>query len=139
MKKNQVTCHWQEGMAFESLVEGHTIAIDADEAFGGQNKGPRPKPLLLLALAGCTGMDVVALLKKMRVQYEGFRLEVTGNLTEEHPKYYKTIHINYFFKGNDLAMDKLQKAIHLSQDQYCGVSYMLKKASDITFEILVEN
>lgn len=139
MKQDQITCNWQEGMAFESLVEGHTITIDADAEFGGQDKGPRPKPLLLLALAGCTGMDVVALLKKMRVNYEKFRLEVTGDLTDEHPKYYKTIHIKYFFKGNDLPMDKLEKAINLSQDRYCSVSYMLKQASEVTFEILIEN
>jgi len=137
MKQHQITCDWQEGMAFETLVEGHTIAIDAEEQFGGQDKGPRPKPLLLVALAGCTGMDVVALLKKMRINYEGFRLEVTGDLTDEHPKYYKNIHIKYLFVGEDLPMDKLEKAINLSQDRYCGVSYMLKQASEVTYEILL--
>ena len=111
-------------MAFEADVYGHKIMLDASEAGGGENRGPRPKPLLLAALAGCTGMDVVSILKKMRVEVEAFNVVVEGDLTEEHPKQYAKMHIIYEFKGKDLPMDKLEKAINLSEERYCGVSAM---------------
>jgi putative redox protein len=134
-----VNVNWTEGMAFNAEINGFNIALDAAEAVGGKNKGPRPKPLLLVALGGCTAMDVVSILKKMRVNYDYFNVEVSGELTEEHPKYYHTIHIRYIFRGDDLPMPKIEKAVNLSQDRYCGVSAMLDKASKITHEIITEN
>ena len=125
-------------MAFEANVNGFNIMIDADEAVGGRNLGPRPKPLSLVSLAGCTGMDVISILKKMRVEPEGFNVEVEGELTEEHPKYYHKIHIKYSFSGKDLPMEKLEKAVNLSQERYCGVSAMLSRAAAITHEIIPE-
>jgi putative redox protein len=130
-----IEARWTKGMSFEGNVNDHQIAIDAHSKFGGKNKGPRPKPMLLLSLAGCTGMDVVSLLEKMRVEVEDFRIIVTGELTDEHPKYYHKIHIIYQFKGKDINTGKVEKAINLSQDKYCGVSYMLKQAADITYNI----
>ena len=125
-------------MSFEAEVNGFKITLDADEAVGGQNLGPRPKALTLVSLAGCTSMDVISILKKMRVNPDYFNVEVEGELTEEHPKYYEHIHIKYIFRGKDLPMDKLEKAINLSQDRYCGVSAMLNKSARITHEIVVE-
>jgi putative redox protein len=136
--KNKVDVTWTEDMAFEAGVNGHKIMIDAVEAVGGKNRGPRPKPMLLLSLGGCTGMDVVSILKKMRVEYEGLNIEVEGELTEEHPKYYHTISIVYKFKGKDLPLDKLEKAVNLSQDRYCGVTAMLGKVARIEHRIIVE-
>ena len=136
--KNKVDVTWTEDMAFEAAVNGHKILIDAVEAVGGKDRGPRPKPLLLLSLGGCTGMDVISILKKMRVEYAGLNIEVEGELTEEHPKYYHTITIVYKFKGKDLPMDKLEKAVSLSQDRYCGVTAMLNKAAKIKHSIVVE-
>ena len=136
--KNKVDVTWTEDMAFEATVNGHKIMIDAVEAVGGKDRGPRPKPMLLLSLGGCTGMDVVSMLKKMRVEYEGLNIEVEGDLTEEHPKYYHTITIIYRFKGKDLPMDKLEKAVSLSQERYCGVTAMLAKAATIGHRIVVE-
>jgi len=136
--KNKVDVTWTEDMAFEATVNGHKIMIDAVEAVGGKDRGPRPKPLLLLSLGGCTGMDVVSMLKKMRVEYEGLNIEVEGDLTEEHPKFYHTITIVYRFKGKDLPMDKLEKAVSLSQERYCGVTAMLAKAATIGHRIVVE-
>lgn len=133
-----VNVNWTEDMAFEAEVNGFTIKLDAAEAVGGKNRGPRPKPLLLVSAGGCTGMDVVSMLKKMRVEFDSFNMEVSGEMTEEHPKYYKSIHIKYIFKGKDLPMEKLQKAVNLSQEKYCGVSEMLAKAATITTEIVVE-
>ncbi len=132
---HKVTTKWLENMAFETDFNGHKIIVDADPNFGGENRGPLPKPLLLNALSGCTAMDVVSILKKMQVEFETFEIDVDASMTEEHPKYYDKIHLIYTFKGKDLPMKKLEKAVNLSQERYCGVSAMLMKASELTYEI----
>ena len=137
MAKEQVKISWKEKMAFSAEVNGHEIMLDAAEKVGGENRGPRPKPLMLAALAGCTGMDVVSILKKMRVEVEGFNVSVEGDLTEEHPKQFSKMHVIYEFKGKDLPMDKLQKAVNLSEERYCGVSATYRQAMEITSEIKV--
>ncbi len=126
-------------MAFNAKVSGHNLTLDAPTEFGGDNDGPRPKELMLASLAGCTGMDVVSLLEKMRVEISGFNIIVDADITEEHPKHYTKMHIIYEFQGNNLPIDKLQKAVELSQERYCGVSYMYKKAFELTHEIRVVN
>jgi len=133
-----VNVNWSGNMAFDAEVNGFSIKIDATEAVGGKNGGPRPKPLSLVSLGGCTGMDVISILGKMRVEPDYFNVEISGELTEEHPKYYNKIHIRYIFRGENLPMAKLEKAVTLSQDRYCGVTAMLDKAADITHEIVVE-
>lgn len=133
----KVNVTWKDQMTFNAQVNGFNIVLDAGEKVGGRNLGPRPKPLTLVSLGGCTGMDVISILGKMRVEPEFFDVEIEGQMSEEHPKYYKEIHIKYIFKGKDLPMDKLEKAVTLSQDRYCGVSAMLKKSSDLTYEIVV--
>lgn len=139
MKKNEISMNWKGNMSFEGEVNGHKIMMDADPAVGGENKGPRPKPLMLLALAGCSGMDVVSILKKMRVEVEDFNVRVSANLTEEHPMVYSTMHMVYEFKGQNLDMEKLQKAVDLSQERYCGVSAMYKQFVNVTHEIKIVN
>ncbi len=134
---NKVNVTWKDQMSFEAKVNGFSIVLDADDKVGGRNLGPRPKPLTLVSLGGCTGMDVISILGKMRVEPEFFDVEVEGELSEEHPKYYQAIHIKYIFKGKDLPMDKLEKAVTLSQERYCGVSEMLRKAARLTHEIVV--
>lgn len=138
MNKSKVEIKWNDLMSFDAQVNGHSLILDADHTVGGNNRGPRPKPLILVALAGCTGMDVVSILEKMKVKFEDFGVDVSGELTEEHPKYYHKIHIVYKFKGKDLPLDKINKAINLSQERYCGVSAMLSKASTITSEVVIE-
>ena len=123
-------------MSFTGDVNGHSITIDAEESFGGNNEGPRPKALVLVALIGCTSMDVVSLLKKMRVPFTDLKVIANGELTEEHPKYYHKIHLTYNIWGNDLDNKKVEKAVNYSQERYCGVTAMLEKASDITYEIV---
>ncbi len=130
-----INCQWTGKMSFKSTVNGHDIILDADDSVGGENKGPRPKPLLLVALAGCTGMDVVSILSKMRVAFDDVNVEIEAEMTDEHPKVYSKIHIIYNIKGKDLPMAKVERAVQLSQENYCGVSAMLKKASDLSFEI----
>ncbi len=134
----KINVTWKDEMAFETEVNGFKIVLDADEKVGGKNRGPRPKPLTLVSLAGCTAMDVISILKKMRVNPDYFNVEVSGELTEEHPKYYHTINLRYIFRGKELPMDKLEKAVNLSQERYCGVTAMLQKAAKINHEIVVE-
>ncbi|MFW5754817.1 MAG: OsmC family protein, partial [Marinilabiliaceae bacterium] len=111
--------------------------VDAAPSVGGENKGVRPKPLMLLSLAGCTGMDVVSILKKMRVEVEDFNVRVEADMTEEHPKHYNKMKIIYSFKGNDLPREKIEKAVNLSEEKYCGVSAVYKQAMDISTEIRI--
>lgn len=132
---SKVSVNWSGDMAFEVELNGFKLTIDADEKVGGQNKGPRPKPLTLASLGGCTGMDIISILKKMRVEPDYFNIEVSGELTEEHPKYYHKIHVKYTFKGKDLDQAKIDKAVNLSQDRYCGVSELLRKGAELTHEI----
>ena len=136
---NKISVDWTGDMSFEAEVNDFKIKLDADEKVGGKNSGPRPKPLTLVALGGCTGMDVISILAKMRVVPEYFNVEVTGELTEEHPKYYHKIHVVYTFRGEDLPLAKLEKAVNLSQERYCGVNEMLKKSSKITHNIVIED
>jgi putative redox protein len=133
-----VNITWTGDMAFEAEVNDFKITIDAVEAVGGKNAGPRPKPLTLVSLGGCTGMDVISILTKMRVKPDDFNVEVSGELTDEHPKYYHTINIRYVFKGKNLPMEKLEKAVTLSQDRYCGVTEMLRHVAKINHKIIIE-
>ncbi|HSG29601.1 MAG TPA: OsmC family protein, partial [Candidatus Krumholzibacterium sp.] len=117
--------------------DGHEIVLDASPENGGEDRGPRPKQLMLVALGGCTGMDVVSILKKMHVDVEGFTVSVEGELTDEHPKYYRKIHVIYEFRGAGLPMDKIEKAVSLSEERYCGVSALYRQAVEVTSEIRV--
>jgi putative redox protein len=135
--KESVTTKWLSNMAFETEVNGHKIILDTVPEVGGENKGPRPKPLMLSALGGCTGMDVISILRKMRVEVEDFKVVVEGDVTEEHPKYFYRMHVIYEFTGKDLPLDKLQKAVSLSEERYCGVSALYKKAIELTSEIKI--
>jgi putative redox protein len=125
-------------MAFETEMNGHKVVLDADPSVGGENKGVRPKPLMLLSLAGCTGMDVISILKKMRVEVDDFNVRVEADMTEEHPKHYNQMKVIYSFKGKDLPREKIEKAVNLSEEKYCGVSAVYKKAMDVTTEIEIE-
>lgn len=135
--KDVVNVHWEGEMAFEANVSEHRLLFDAKPEVGGNNRGPRPKALLMASLAGCTGMDVVSILKKMKVQPDGLNIVVEGTLAEEHPKAYTALHVIYEFTGDNLPVDKIQRAVELSQDKYCGVSATLKKAVDLTYEIKI--
>lgn len=136
--KAKIECRWINNMAFEAEVDNHSIKMDADELSGGENLGPKPKALLLVSLAGCTGMDVVSILKKMRVDIEDFYITVEGDLANEHPKFFEKIKIFYHFKGKNLPMDKIQKAVELSQGNYCGVAETLRKGTELEHEIIIE-
>jgi putative redox protein len=135
MASNTITTVWKENMVFESdNPSGETLFMDAPDE-GIENKGLRPKALMLSSLAGCSGLDVVSLLKKMRAEVNDFKMVVHGELTEEHPRYYHKVVIEYHFYGNDLQEDKINKAVKLSVDQYCGVMEMFRQFAKVSTEV----
>ena len=136
MSTHKIEAHHNSGMSFKTNFEGNEVFMDANPKFGGQGLGPSPKHLLLNSLAGCTGMDVLSLLKKMRVEYSDFSIEVEGHLTEEHPIQYQVIDMKYKVKTAKEFRSKFEKAVNLSQDRYCGISAMLGKAAKINKEIV---
>ena len=121
-------------MAFESQLGNHVVRMDTTPELG-DDSGASPKQLLLAGLAGCTGMDVVSLLKKMRVPFANFEMDIEADLTEEHPIVFSEIRLKYIFWGENLDKAKVEKAVNLSKDRYCGVSAMLKKNSPIEYSI----
>jgi len=137
--KQDISISWKKGMAFEAEVNGHKMMLDAGEQNGGKDLGPRPKALMLVALAGCTGMDVVSILTKMRVELDNFDVKVEGEQSEEQPVHYISMHIIYEFWGKDLPVDKLEKAISLSHERYCGVSAVYRKAMPVTHELVLHD
>lgn len=135
--KTVIDLHWAGKMAWETEIGGHKIRVDAGEDSGGENSGVRPKPLMLVALAGCTGMDVVSILAKMQVKIDDLNISVEGDMEEEHPKFYNKMKVIYHFKGTNLPLDKLERAISLSVEKYCGVMALYKKAIPIETEIRI--
>lgn len=135
--KHVVDMSWTDKVAFETDMDGHKVIIDATEETGGSDLGPRPKKLMLTALAGCTGVDVIMILKKMKVEPEAFNVIVEADVTEEHPKHYNKMKVIYQFKGKDLPAQKLEKAVKLSEEKYCGVTAVYKKAMEVETEIRV--
>ncbi len=135
--KHIVKTEWKGDIAFEAEINGHKVLMDAPIEAGGTNLGPSPKKLMLAALSGCTGMDVVSILKKMRVDIEKCTVEVQGDLTDDNPKQYFKMHVIYEFTGKNLPLEKLQKAVGMSEETYCGVSALYRKAIEVTSEIRV--
>ncbi|MFN3603302.1 MAG: OsmC family protein [Leptonema sp. (in: bacteria)] len=135
MEAMKAKMNWIKNMEMESEVRGIKVTMDAKPEVGGENKGQAPKELVLSGLCGCTGMDVIAILKKMRSLPESFTIEAEAEQTDTHPKVFKRIHLKYIAKGVD--REKFEKAVKLSQEQYCGVSEMLRKTAELTYEIII--
>jgi putative redox protein len=127
---------WKQGMAFEAELDGHRFTLDASPANGGSDLGPRPKGLTLTSLAGCTAMDVVSILQKMRQTIDRFEVEVEGTLSEEHPKRFTGMVVRYKLDGT-IDADKARRAVQLSEERYCGVSATLRPAVPIRSEIVL--
>ena len=137
--KETITTRWLSDLGFEAEVDGHKIYMDSSMEHGGKNTGPRPKPLMMVALAGCTGMDVASILKKMKVNFEDFSIEVEGDVTEDHPKKFAGMKVIYRLKGKDINRKSVEKAVNLSVERYCGVSANYVMAFPITHEIIIED
>lgn len=129
---NHITTKWLGNMAFESdNPSGRSFKIDIAKEDGGDGNGLRPKALMLSSLAGCSGLDVASLMKKMKLEVDEFTIETSANLTDEHPKFYDTVTIEYHFHGSNLKEQKLQKAVDLSVEKYCGVMEMFRRFAEL--------
>ncbi len=135
MATQKIKLNWKDGVHFESEGPGGNVLIDGSEEVGGQGKGLRPKALMLSALAGCSGIDIASLFKKMRVAVDTFDIDVEAELTEEHPKFYHKVWVTFNFYGSDLDQKKIAKAVNLSVDRYCGVMEMFRQFAKVETEI----
>ena len=132
---HEIETQWMGKMQFNALVNGHTVVMDAPERVGGEDNGPIPKPFVLSALSGCTGMDVIAILKRSSHQVQDFNMKVTGEISKQAPIEYVAIHIVYEFKGNEDSKQAALDAVMASQEKYCGISHMLKKIIPVTWDV----
>lgn len=128
---------WQGDLAFAVEQDGHNFYLDGDSEYGGREMGPRPKALLLTALGGCSGMDTVSILKKMRIPDYKLVIEIEGESVTEHPTVYKSIKLLFKFTGEELPTDKLKRAVELGTEKYCPVYAMLVKATPIDTIVLL--
>ena len=136
MEVKKVHFQWRPEMKIVAVPpSGHEVLMDDAEG----DTGPRPMELVLVALGGCTGMDVVSILRRMRVQWDDFRIEIEAKRKDTHPKVYVLIHLRYIFVGKDLPLRKLERAVELSQNKYCSVTAMLRCTATITHEIVVHD
>ncbi len=128
----QATVRWTGGLAFAATAgSGGTVTLDTTPEHGGA--GPSPMETVLLALGGCTGIDVVSILEKMRAPLEGLEIHVSGERADEHPRVFTRIALEYVFTGRALKPEQVRRAVELSQDRYCSVSAMLRKAAELTY------
>ena len=134
MSSHLITTTWKGNMQFESTNPGGSLIIDAAEEVGGTNNGLRPKALMLSALAGCSGLDVASLIKKMRLEVTDFNIETQGFLTDTEPQVYDKVTVTYHFYGSNLNEEKLNRAVELSVEKYCGVMHMFRSFADVKIE-----
>lgn len=132
---NTVNAIYKGGRHFSVEVNGHTIEIDTPKEKGGENLGPSPKIFMLLSLAGCTGFDIVSILQKMRTEFSDFSVRVDGDLTDSEPSVYDKVIIHYFIKMEEADKPKMERAVSLSKNKYCGVSRMFESFAAVDFQI----
>ncbi len=135
---NELRLHWNDGMSFEAQTgSGHRVPLDASVANGGQNAAPQPIEMLLVALAGCAAMDVLAILKKKRQPVEGFDVRVQGERLSDHPRVFTAIHIEYMIHGPGVQPEAVERAIDLTEGKYCPVHAMLRPAVMLTHSYVI--
>jgi len=123
---------WKEKMIFESdNPNGYTFNLGQSKNENDADKPLGPKATMLSSLAACSGLDVVSIAEKMKTEFKDFKIEVFGELTDEHPKTYHTVTVDYFFFGKDLDQKKLTKAVALSVEKYCGVMEMFRQFAKV--------
>jgi len=137
MNKTNISAKLKGNMAFEMEINGHIVTTDTTVENGGNGFGPSPKSLLLAGLIGCSGIDIMTILNKMRVEVEDVNVDIEAESRDEDPKIYNYIKIIYKFKGQNLSFEKLERSVKLAVEKYCGVSAMLEKAVPITYEIQI--
>ena len=134
----QTTTSWKSGETFETHYHQHTLFMGSTSDPASPNSGFSPKAMLLSALAGCTGIDVVSILEKMKVQFSALQIDVVTEQTDEHPRVFKDIYMTYRIGTKKINEEKVKKAVDLSSEKYCGVAAMLRKHSPIHLQIIIE-
>ena len=138
MVKNIIKTVWTEKSQFKSdNPSGYEFTMFDKSQDNGDVVGFAPKALMLSSLAGCSGLDVVSLLEKMRAEVANFKIEVTAELTDEHPKFYNKVKVDYHFTDSELHPEKIQKAVNLSVTKYCGVMEMFRQFAEVEIEIFL--
>ena len=133
---DKVVTHWKGNTLFEAdNPSGLTVLMDTSPKHGGYSSGLRPKAMMLASLAGCSGLDVASILDKMRVKISDFRIDIYGELTEVEPKYYHSVKVEYHFYGENLEVQKIEKAVNLSIEKYCGVMEMFRRFAKVSTTI----
>ena len=135
MTTHSVQTSFIEGMSFTADINGHKVIMDTTTDDGGHNSGASPKRLMLASLAGCTGMDIVSILGKMKVAFTEFTIDVHAAVTQDDPKIYNYVKITYKIKVAEEDKPKMAKAVNLSQEKYCGVSAMFRTFAKLDTEI----
>ncbi len=136
---HKITTNWKGNMLFDSdNPSGHHVLMDTDVE-GKAREGLSPKALMLSSLAGCSGLDVVSILDKMKIDNYDLKMEVEGLLTDEHPKYYHTVILDYHFTGKDLNQEKINRAVQLSIEKYCGVMEMFRRFAEVKTNVHFHN
>ena len=137
---HKITTEWKGGMLFESdNPSGQKVLMDTISKNYTLQQGLSPKAMMLSALAGCSGVDIVEILEKMKVEEYGLKIEIAANLTEEHPRYYDKVQVDYHFFGSKLESAKINRAVALSVDKYCGVMEMFRQFSKVKTAIHLHN
>jgi putative redox protein len=132
-----VKVKWVEKSAFAGLSEsGHWIMMDSTFN-GGDGGAPSPIEYVLLGLGGCTGIDLVSILQKMRQEVTGIEMEIEGRRAEEHPRVYEHVRLKYKIRGRNLNLERIKAAIELADEEYCSIGAMLRKTADYAYEIEV--
>lgn len=126
---------WNAGMNFTAENRTHKENFDVSREQGGDDSAPTPKEVLLNAMCACSGMDVVSIAKKMRLELSSFHMTAKAEKTKTIPSYFASVHMKYFLEGEDLDREKVIRLVALSMTKYCGVSYMVSKATPITYDI----
>ena len=137
MATHSIKTVWRKNNIFDTEIDGHQITIDLATDAGGDDEGARPKKLLLVAAASCSGLDVIGMMRKMRIDLKSFDIRIDAEVNEEHPKEYTSMTVIYEFEGDNLPKEKLERACELSFDKYCGVLAMYKRAVPITYEVRI--
>ena len=133
---DKITTHWQGGLTFESdNPSGKTVVMDTNIDGQYERFGLSPKAMMLSSLAGCSALDVISTLDKMKSPIDDFKIEVSGELTDEHPRYYHWVTVDYHFYGSDLNKKKCERAVDLSVEKYCGVMEMFRRFAEVKTNI----
>lgn len=131
--------HWIQGIGFEVEVRDHHQFTDGKKEFGGKDRGPNPKEYVLAGLCGCTGMDVVSLMKKYKIIFSDFSVTAESELTKTHPVVFSEIQLAFNIKSESADENLVKQAVELSMTKYCGVSAMLSKAVKISYKVFLND